>query len=182
MVNLTGLMDKQHEGSRKTNPTYQAVAIYEIMEVEKIIGGMHVPAKGQCSKDNPECTCGFYTDEDGDECHDEDPDCPVRGQGGGQGGSTGDESEGDETSSEDDDEVALQARSLGIVSAPENPSSMLRAMVLIKAIECHTSKPPSPTTQQSLQKTPREHQASHAGDAEHDESRCFDESHQPVGR
>jgi hypothetical protein len=71
MVNLTGLVDKQHEGSRKTKPTYQAVAIYEIMEVEKIIGGMHVP---------------------------------VRGQGQGQGGVSGDESEGDETSSEDDDE------------------------------------------------------------------------------
>jgi len=110
MVNLTGLMDKQHEGSRKTKPTYQAVAIYEIMEVEKIIGGMHVPAKGQCSKDNPKCTCEFYTDEDWDECHDQDPDCPVRGQGGGQGGSSGDESEDDETSSEDDDEVAPQAR------------------------------------------------------------------------
>ena len=69
MVNLTGLVDKQHEGSRKTKTTYQAVAIYEIMEVEKIIGGMHVP---------------------------------VRGQGGGQGGSSEDESEGDETSSQDD--------------------------------------------------------------------------------
>ena len=71
---------------------------------------MHVPAKGQCSKDNPKCTCEFYTDEDGDECRDQDPDCPVRRQGGGQGGSSGEESEGDETSSEDDDEVALQAR------------------------------------------------------------------------
>ena len=47
MVNLTGLMDKQYEGSRKIKPTYQAVAIYEIMEVEKIIGGMHEPGRGQ---------------------------------------------------------------------------------------------------------------------------------------
>ena len=47
MVNLTGLMDKQHEGSRKTKPTYQAVAIYEIMEVEKIIGGMQEQGRGQ---------------------------------------------------------------------------------------------------------------------------------------
>ena len=35
--------------------------------------------KGQCSKDNPKCTCEFYTDEDGDECHDEDQECPVSG-------------------------------------------------------------------------------------------------------
>ena len=69
MVNLTGLMDKQHEGTRKTKPTYQAIVIYGIMEVEKIIGGMHVPVRGQ-----------------------------------GQGGASGDESEGDEASSEDDDE------------------------------------------------------------------------------
>ena len=47
MVNLTGLMDKQHEGSRKTKPTYQAVAMYEIMAVEKIIGGMQEPGRGQ---------------------------------------------------------------------------------------------------------------------------------------
>ena len=33
MVNLTGLMDKQHEGSRKNEPTYQAVAMYDIMAV-----------------------------------------------------------------------------------------------------------------------------------------------------
>jgi WD40 repeat protein len=33
----------------------------------------------QCSKDNPKCTCEFYTDEDGDECHDEDQECPVSG-------------------------------------------------------------------------------------------------------
>jgi len=47
MVNLTGLMDKQHEGSRKTKPTYQAVAIYEIMAVEKIIGGMFKHKAGE---------------------------------------------------------------------------------------------------------------------------------------
>ena len=35
--------------------------------------------KGQCSKDNPKCTCEFYTDEDGDEEREEDPDCPVTG-------------------------------------------------------------------------------------------------------
>jgi hypothetical protein len=46
MVNSTGLVDKQHEGSRKTKPTYQAIAIYEIMAVEKIIGGMHKPGGG----------------------------------------------------------------------------------------------------------------------------------------
>ena len=47
MLNLTGLMDKQQEGSRKNEPTYQADAIYEIIAVEKIIGGMHVPGRGQ---------------------------------------------------------------------------------------------------------------------------------------
>ena len=47
MVNLTGLVDKQHEGSRKTKPTYQAVAIYEIMAVEKIIGGMFKHKAGE---------------------------------------------------------------------------------------------------------------------------------------
>ena len=36
--------------------------------------------KGQCNKDNPKCTCEFYTDEDGDEEREEDPDCPVKGQ------------------------------------------------------------------------------------------------------
>ena len=47
MVNLTGLMDKQHEGYRKTKPTHQAIAIYEIMEVEKIISGMYEPEEEQ---------------------------------------------------------------------------------------------------------------------------------------
>ena len=71
-----GELDRAHgqatrgctEGSRKTKPTYQAVAIHEIMEVEKIIGGMHEPGRGQ-----------------------------------GHGGASGDESVGDEASSEDDD-------------------------------------------------------------------------------
>ena len=40
-------MNKQHEGSRKTKPTYQVVAIYEIMEFQKIIGGMHEQGRGQ---------------------------------------------------------------------------------------------------------------------------------------
>jgi hypothetical protein len=68
-----GEPDRAHgqttRGFPGTKPTYQAVAIYEIMEVEKIIGEMHLPVRGQ-----------------------------------GQGGASGDESEGDEASSEDDDE------------------------------------------------------------------------------
>ena len=40
-------LDKQREGSRKTKPMYQAIAIYEIMEVEKIFGGMYEPEEEQ---------------------------------------------------------------------------------------------------------------------------------------
>ena len=66
-VNLTGLMDKQHEGSRKTKPTYQAVAIYEIMEVEKFIGGMHEPVTRQGQGQGGESEGDETSGEDDDE-------------------------------------------------------------------------------------------------------------------
>ena len=46
------LMDKQHEGSRKTKPTYQAVAIYEIMAVEKIMVGCTSQGRGRGKEGN----------------------------------------------------------------------------------------------------------------------------------
>jgi WD40 repeat protein len=52
----------------------------ETIKIWDITSGSCLSAlKGQCSKDNPKCTCELYTDQDGDECHDEDSECPVTG-------------------------------------------------------------------------------------------------------
>jgi len=42
-VSCTGLLNKKREGSGKVKPQYQAVSIWEIMDIRILIGGLWVP-------------------------------------------------------------------------------------------------------------------------------------------
>ena len=42
-MSYTGLLNKNWEGCGKVKPQYQAVSIWEIMEIRTLIGGLRVP-------------------------------------------------------------------------------------------------------------------------------------------